>query len=115
MADETLQQDEPEVIETQDDGTETPEGESPQEEVENLVVEIDGDVEDEPKHFREVRRKYREAQKRIKELEAALWTQMEWSARYADVFLVQAGKRDSREYKKWAKDTNRARTALSDE
>lgn len=70
MADETLQQDEPEVVETQDDETETPEGESPQEEVENLVVEIDGDVEDEPEHFREVRRKYREAQKRIKELEA---------------------------------------------
>lgn len=39
-----------------------------------LVVEIGGEPEDEPEHFREVRRKYRELQKRVKELEGSVVT-----------------------------------------
>lgn len=68
---------EPEVIETpevetevEQEAVETDVGEGAPEDA-GLVVEIGGEEEpDEPEHFKEVRRKYREAQKRLKELEA---------------------------------------------
>ena len=64
---------EAELIETpevEQEAVETDVGEGAPEDA-GLVVEIGGEEEpDEPEHFREVRRKYREAQKRIKELEA---------------------------------------------
>lgn len=62
---------EPEVIEAPEVEQEAVETDISEGVSEELVVEIGGEEEPgEPEHFREVRRKYREAQKRIKELEA---------------------------------------------
>jgi hypothetical protein len=80
MTDETLQQDGHEIAETEGEEIKearTPEVEGQQEEVAEdagLVVEIGGEEPEEPEHFKEVRRKYREAQKRLKELEARVVT-----------------------------------------
>lgn len=69
---EVVEQPEAEEVEQQE--AEQEEGQEAGQDAEQeagLVVEIGGDdPEDEPEHFKEVRRKYREAQKRLKELEA---------------------------------------------